>query len=162
MKKIILGFVVLLGLSVLVFGWGDKRGFGGKYCGGDKKGGIFRAVDKLDLSDEQASKIEAIKEAKFDAKRKLRKEMKKARRANKKNNNSNLSDASKYLSADSFDKSTFIELATTKAKEKEDKRAKLKKSLRTNKVNAQADNIQKIFDILNKEQRSELIILLEK
>ena len=156
MKKVILGFVVLLGLSTLVFGFGGgKQG----YHGGYHKGGIFRTVYQLDLSDEQITKIEDIKKSKSsDFKRKFRKQ----RREAKKNKKSNFSDASKYLSADSFDRDTFIELATTKAKEREEAKAKSRESFRTTRINAKADNIQKIFDVLTKEQRSELIILLEK
>ena len=153
MKKVILGFLVLLGLSVLVFGFGGKK----CYYGG-KKGGIFRAVYQLDLSDEQISKIKDIKGKSSDFKRKFRKD----RREAKKNNQSKFSDASKYLSADGFDRNTFIDLATTKAKEKEEAKAKSRESFRTARINAKADNIEKIFEILTKEQRSELIILLEK
>ena len=173
MKKIILGFSVVVGLMTLAFSAnhdnsGQNRGYykSSKASGFHRgfrqhKGGIFHLVYQLDLTNEQIDKIDAIKKEHKMSKKELRSKMREARK-NTSTKNSILSDASKYMSADSFNKGIFTQLANEKAKEKYEQRTQSMKERRASKISKMADNLEKIFAILNTTQRVKLIELATK
>ncbi len=155
MKKVIVGFFVLLGLSVLVFAFSGCKsgGYYGKSGGYYGKNNVFKLVRKLDLSDEQEDKMHDLKKDYFSDK-KSRKEFKKRFRKGFNQND----DIAKFFSEDKFDKEAF----KTNAKEKSAQRKKDFDKIIEKKIEKRADNMEKIFNILNAEQRAKLVELSKK
>jgi len=173
MKKLTTVAVVVLGLGTAVFANGmgsEHRGIrgGDGECSGMKQhramghqkqmrmqNSIFSVIKKLDLTDEQQTKMRDIHRAKradqkaFKLERKAFKLQQRAAKIRKPQK----MDLSKFMTVDKFDKEAFRALLTKKM---DKKRAKMQK-MRTARINAKVDNMEKVFNLLTPEQRVELI-----
>ena len=113
----------------------QNKGKMGKY---DKRSEMKEIYQKLDLTAEQKSAMQAN--------RKEMREYRKARRGKMKGGHG-ISGMSKFISADGFDKEGFVNMATQRSKQRVEMRAAM---------------FEKKINILTAEQRVKLITLLEE
>ena len=138
-------------------GMGEHRGMQGKMNKNRHatQNRMFAIINKLNLTDEQKAKIKDIRKSKRANQKayKLEKKAYKLQRRAAKIRKMGVMDLSKFMTVDKFDKEAFRAILTKKA---EARKAKIQE-MKTARINAKVDNMEKVFNLLTPEQRVELI-----